>query len=354
MSKESVSNALYKVTGIALNLALAACGTRAVAHPTISPDSTPQSPTSTEVVPTATGTPTPSETPTLTPTITLTPYPREVIDQQMTKIAPLTTPGAVDVAVVATSEAFTTEGWKNAVEHGFPMIAINSSFEVGFLTGDFGGIGGSGNLTHVDGYWVVLTAGHLLQGDERTNALKGNQILGLELSRKISLPSPSYILLSPSEFGLASAGNSGIDIGVIVTPDKNIDQSYSAFALTRQQLYFGEHPLDSVYAGLCFPGITAGYPTLISDAGLTPYMNPLYSKSTFIIDRSLISRGCSGGGIFVKKDGEFLYAGAIKGSSPTNSLVADTTLVTNLGSLGEEGLNKLIASAIADYESKNP
>jgi hypothetical protein len=89
MSKESVSNVLYKVTGIALNIALAACAAKTVITPTLSPDSTPQTPTPTEPMPAGsdtivfTGTPsetpteTLTETPSLTPTETLTPIPTE-------------------------------------------------------------------------------------------------------------------------------------------------------------------------------------------------------------------------------------------------------------------------------------
>ena len=54
------------------------------------------------------------------------------------------------------------------VERGFHEKAVDSAVKIYSHTETFSEkyFVGSGNLMHIDGYWVVLTAGHMLKNED--------------------------------------------------------------------------------------------------------------------------------------------------------------------------------------------
>ena len=73
-----------------------------------------------------------------------------------------------------------------------------------------------------------------------------------------------------------------------------------------------------------------------------------------MIDGSLARGGCSGGGMFITAGRAPLYVGPVTSAFVDDPLLQDVGIISRLGGLGEDGFNKLLASAIADYKSKNP
>lgn len=298
-------------------------------------------------------------TPEATFTPTLTAPPPSLAELEMTRVVPLTTPGAIDRAVIATSKSFETEGWRNLVERGFPLEAINSAVEV-----EIGAVvktvneskaifgSGSGNLMHIDGYWILLTAGHVLENTEEGM----NSISQIWLKRDNSLPNPGRMYFPSSEFGVATAKIYGVDFGIVVFSDEVINSKHLSMfdqklALTKEQLYFGQDPYDVPYFGICHPGLTDPDPTIIFDAHVAKFI-PRPGGLEIALVHSLVLEGCSGGGMFVEIDGKFYYVGPATGNFGPNPLLADVTYISSLGVVGKSNFDKLVETAKADLEAK--
>lgn len=300
----------------------------------------------------------PTQEDTFTPTLTAPPL--SLAELEMTRVAPLTTPGAIDTAVIATSESFVAEGWRNLVERGFPLEAINSAvqIEIGAVIETENGSkvifgNGSGNLMHIDGYWILLTAGHVLDNTEYGMSLI-NQI---RLKRDSSLPNPGRAnFLSPKEFGIATANSNGADFGIIVFSDEVINPKHQSMfnqelALKREQLYFGQELVDGSYFGICYPDLTNPDPTITFDAHVAQFI-PRPAGSEIALVNSLALAGCSGEGMFVKIGSQFYYVGPAIADFGTNPLLADVTYVSLFGVGGQSEFDKLVETAKADLKAK--
>lgn len=307
-----------------------------------------------EIKPILFGTPTLTATPTSTPTATLPPP-----DIERTRVAPLLTPKVMEEAVISTSEAFIDTGWGKMIERGFPPEAIYSAVGIEILASSqienevrISETGGSGNVMHIEGYWVVLTARHVL-----TDIFGTGDIQNITFTRGVGLPNRGKIKIYQREFGIATTGLDEPDFGVIVIPDFLIismtdDMFNPNSALRKEQIYFGPVVKDSYYYGLCFPEITDGKPDVAYEARLPNFVDQPDARK-IILGNDLSQPGCSGGGMFVKDGGDFLYVGPSISIYKDHELLAGVTNVANLGSLGEKGFDNLIQSAIEDFEAKN-
>lgn len=300
-----------------------------------------------------------SSTPEAMFTPTLTAQPPSLAELEMTRVAPLTTPGAIDKAVIATSKSFVTEGWRNSVERGFPLEAINSAVEVEIgavvktVDGNKAIFGiGSGNLMHIDGYWILLTAGHVLDNTE----YELNSIKQIWLKRDNSLPNPGRMYFPSSEFGVATARSNGVDFGIVIFSDEIVSSKHLSMfnqesALKKEQLYFGQEPLYGPYFGVGHPGLTEPDPTITFDA-YVPKFIPRPGGLEIALVPSLVLGGCSGGGMFVEIDGQFYYVGPVSENFGPDPLLADVTYVASLGVLGQSEFDKLVERAKIDFSSK--
>lgn len=302
-------------------------------------------------------TPTSSATPTATftpmPTATFTPLPPTLNPwaAEMTRIAPLTTPGAADYAIISTAEAFKRSDIKEIEAEGVPEVAINSSAVVSIFDKKCNIEQGSGTLMHISGYWVVLTVGHLFNND----CINLNELRGVQIERLGNLPNLNSVFFPGGFFGYSTAKDRGIDFAVVVIPDDNGNKIFNGMfdqkkTLQWDQLFFGKIPIDDNYSAICFPGITGKLPT-VSIGSRVQKFDPWYNKSTLVIDNSLIAPGCSGGGMYVTTAGETFYAGPIQANNLGDSWRGDATYITTLSSVGEDGLRSLIIKAIGNYKT---
>ena len=306
----------------------------------------------------------PESVPAITSTVTATTRPRletpvpwlSAEKSHMTEIAPLTTPGVRDRAIFATSEAYMRNGWQYLVDRGFPLIAIDSVAHIKAKMPNNYISEGSGTLMHIDNYWVVLTAGHVL---DRTN-VRPAEIESISLIRDASLPNPGTIKLSSNkEFGVATTPIKDIDFGILIFPDNVNRENQSGVAMLnpmkvvrRDQFNFGKPSTNDSFYSICYPQLTAPNPTILFDARMAPYFQP--SASKFALNYGLSLIGCSGAGDFVKDDkNNVWYFGPEIDVYRPGPLVADITLVAPINFLGEEGFNKLLQQAIDNYNSKH-
>lgn len=306
--------------------------------------------------PLPTGTPTPSPTATETMGPSLSPA-----EAEMTRVAPLTTPGAVEMSVIQTSEAFLNLGWKEWAIRGFPLSAINSAIGIEVesvtRTKNSGAIinleGGSGNLMHIDGYWVLLSAGHVLEN----NMYVPKSIDHILVMRDASLPNSGTVDLFQQDFGVATTVNKNMDFGIVVIPDSvMLHNGGNIFkpemALKVEQMYFDGNVLDSLYYGICFPWVTNWQPSVFFEARLPKFVSQP-SDSHMILNKMIPLPACSGGGQFVKTNNKDLYVGPVVANYGLNPLYVDSAVVTKISALGKSGFLKLIESAKEDYFARN-
>ena len=219
-------------------------------------------------------------------------------DIERTRVAPLTIPGAFDRSMAATQEAFSEQGYPSLIEKGFPEIAVTSAVNVyiQYENAPYS-LHGSGNLMHIDGYWVVLTAAHVIDFENKN--FDPDIVSLIRISGDKSLPDWTDTFLSHSEFGIATSRDKNVDFGVLVIPDENVpateNEIYKNIVLTRDQIYDWQGPLESNYYTLCFPGKERN-PTIVFDGELADYMGKPVTPSWISIKGAILQNGCSGVG----------------------------------------------------------
>jgi hypothetical protein len=355
-----------KIVGSTIELAMAvsmittAC-TEAPGSKLYSPTEVLNQATTTEIAPTNVPTIEPSET-TQDSTPTLSPQDKQIY-AEMTESAPLTTPGAKDKAIKATSQAYDEEGWQELERQGFPEKAINSAVQIDVDLSDeymsahkdmiFKSYGACGNLMHIDGYWVVLSAGHVFKNDEDKRDI--NDLGTIILNRPDSLNNTSYAGFAYDEFGLATAYAQNIDFGVAVFPDdvadyKNQPMFDKDMVLNIDDLLFTENPPDGLYYGIGFPGLTDPDPTISFGARLA---KSITFPNMVVLSNDLVAPGSSGGGEFTVINGKTYYVGATVGDYGLHPVFADSAVISSVGQLGKSAFDALIKSAIDNYNSKS-
>ncbi len=276
---------------------------------------------------------------------TPTPDHDDLRNAEMTRVAPLSTPGAIDSAIKATSQAVGAEGWESMVKRGFPEKAINSVVQIDLFDSESGNcISGSGNLMHINGYWIVLTVAHAFYSPSDM----------LQISRPNGFDNNGETLFLQGEYGVAIAPDEQFDFGVIVIPDEIIEsKDENVFnektALKLNDLAFYKDLPDVPFYGVSFPSLTSPNPTVSFGSRIAEFAKPI--RGAVVLADNLSKGGSSGGGEFAKIGDEFLYIGPIW-STIDHPVFLNSTLIFNIGELGRSGFDELIKTAIDNYQVK--
>lgn len=273
-----------------------------------------------------------NETPTLTPV----PNPNNLIVESPTPENNfyLGTPGAIETQIVSTAEAADLENSK----------AVSSLVSIALFS-DNGLSEASGNLAYLFGYPVILTSGHIYGHlDAQGFTAQRLSVKRLNISNPISLSFSKY-----KEAHIYDGSGTYRDIGIFVITDPD-ETEYLTDAisidqmLTLDDLRFDQMMLGESVNGICYP--SPSYPNPY------PFEGSIYGSwnSQVVVDDALTAHRCSGGGLF---DSNGKYFASVSGGYDFNQFKEvdqsrwNDTFVFPLSSIGEAGLEQLVAQAVS-------
>lgn len=285
-------------------------------------------------------TPTPEFIPSLippSPTSTPDAYTQEVLDNSW-----MTNPGAKENAIINLEQS---ADYESLVQTGnLSEKALYSSAEI-----TFGDYRGNAVMLHVKDWWVVLTAGHMIEGQSMFLVIDRDKD-GLPNRSSVYFPDvgSAYIYNKDSDFQ---------DFGVIVIPDQIGSESLSEMfdlnkILSWEDLDFSDTNINigQLFHGLC--SYQHNRPHLASGT-----LTGSKFQTQDNLDNILISATCSGTGLF---DATGKYKGVLVGGidplptdDPAAAYYYDDAWLTSLYSIGgEEGLKNLIKQAQNEFLGK--
>lgn len=276
-----------------------------------------------------------------TPSLTPTPNQNALVIDSLEDNSYLGTPGAIETQMVSTAVAADLE--KSTQVESISPKAISSLVSISLWT-DSGLVEASGNLAYLFGYPVILTSGHIHDYvDAKSAIVQGLSVKRLNISNPISL-----LLSGQNEAHVYNIGGyPDIGVFVITNPDE-IEYLTNAIGIDQMlkidDLRFDQVELGESVNGVCYPSST--YPDPY------PFSGTVYEiwGSQIIVDNALTLFRCSGGGVF---DSNGKYFASVSGGYHFDQFVEidqsrwDDTFVSPLSSIGEAGLEQLIAQAVS-------